>query len=53
MQVDVPWLEIRESEDKSKTQELSQEVVVMRDGAWVFLYNEVNRSLSFFAEAQS
>ncbi len=44
MEVEVPGLEIARHEDGLKTQALSQEVVMMRDGAWVFLYNEVGRS---------
>ena len=39
MVVYVPRLERRELDDELEAQVLSQEVVVMRDGAWVFLYN--------------
>lgn len=46
MQVYVPRLE-SVGLDGLETQGLSQKVVVMRDGAWVFLYNEVERSPSF------
>lgn len=39
MEVYVPRLERAELDDELEAQVLSQEVVVMRDGAWVFLYN--------------
>ncbi len=51
MQVYVPELEIAEPGDKLDAHVLSQEVVVMRDGAWVFLYNEVHRSSPLKAES--
>ena len=36
-----PQAQIAEFNDRLETQALSQEVVMMKDGAWVFLYNEV------------
>lgn len=44
MEVSVSPSERADIDDELETQGLSQEVVVMRDGAWVFLYKEVGRS---------